>query len=80
MSFRTSEHGYFSVRKRAQSSTRDQTYREPTWKLQGRLWRINPSTVAGIKHTGKKKGPKIQGELSGALKEAGFGASQVYKF
>jgi len=41
---------------------------------------VSGMTMRGPPPLGKKKGPKIQGELSGALKDAGFGASQVYKF
>ena len=44
------------------------------------LERCSGNTVRGPPPPGKKKGPKLQGELVGVLKEAGYVEEQVYKF
>lgn len=41
---------------------------------------VSGQTTRGPPPPGKKQGPKIQGDLSGVLKAAGFVESQVYKF
>ena len=41
---------------------------------------VSGTTVRAPPPPGKKKGPKVQGELVGILKEAGYAESQVYKF
>jgi cytochrome-b5 reductase len=37
-------------------------------------------TERGPPPPGKKKGPKVQGQLVGVLADAGYSAEQVYKF
>ena len=41
---------------------------------------VSGNTVRGAPPPGKKKGPKLQGELQGLLRERGFSTRHVYKF
>ena len=41
---------------------------------------VSGRTMRAPPPPGKKKGPKIQGELTGVLAQVGYGAQHVYKF